>query len=80
MKTATEDVGAGNGLALTREAERRKANLRSLAEKLRDNVTVRALGNGPRDRESRNRLTGLWDAVYDTRNEIAAWAEAESGR
>jgi hypothetical protein len=72
---------AGNALSRSeRVAERHQLHRHSLADRLRDPKTLRAMAHSPRDRDAKERVTALLDDVYDLREELIAWADDRDGK
>jgi len=69
---------AENALPQTRtelEAERRQQTRQSLAQKLRDHTTMRAIAHNVRDRDGMARVSALLDDVFILRAELITWCE-----
>ena len=61
-----------------REVVRRRQAQMSLASQLQDHKTLRALAHNARDRDGKQRIIALLDTIYDLREELVAWAEANA--
>jgi hypothetical protein len=59
-----------------RETERKRQHRLSLANHLRDSVTLRNLAHTPRDRDGQRRIRELLDDIYDLTPDLIEWCES----